>query len=302
MKVAAGLQAAGFRVGLYTSPHISSYRERIRIDGSMIPEKTVERHLATLFSLAYETLSFFDLLTALAFLYFKEEAVDYAVVEVGLGGRLDATNVINPVLSVITSIAFDHQEILGDTLEKIAKEKEAIAKPGVPFIAGPRAAPFYPRAKPVLPVLGFYDKENSAIAEAALRQLGVGEAAIAAGIAVRPPCRFERVGEAILDVAHNPDGFRRLVEALQIHFPREKFHFIAAFSKDKEWQACLDLIRPHAEKISFVNTHSRFVPLGGGTVLEALQEPCSARPVICGSFYLMDEARRSIESLGSGAG
>ena len=291
LKIAEGLRAAGYRVGLFTSPHISCVRERIRINGEMIPEEAVMRHLSTIFSVAGEMYSFFDILTALAFVYFREEQVDLAVVEVGLGGRLDATNVISPELAVITTIGYDHMEILGDTLEKIAREKAGIVKGGVPFIAGPKAAPFFPNAEAVESVPGFYDLENCAIARAALRHLGTSAKAIETGIRARPKCRFELIGNTVFDAAHNPEAFFRLVEALLSHFPGEKFHFIVAFSKDKQWQACLDIIRPHAVKISFVNSRSRFVPLGGGSVEDALGT-VDSREVICGSFYLMAEARR----------
>jgi len=300
-KIAAGLRAEGFSVGLYTSPHISCVRERIRIDGEMISEEAALRHLSKIFREAIETYSFFDFLTALAFLYFREEKVDWAVVEVGLGGRLDATNVINPEMAIITSIGYDHMEILGSTLEKIACEKAAIAKRGIPFIAGPSAAKFFPNAEAVLPIHGFYDAENSEIAAAALRRLGVSERSIEIGIRARPECRFEMIGDTILDAAHNVPAFQRLIEALELHFPGEKFHFIVAFSKDKDWQTCLNLIRPMAAKISFVNSHPRFAPLGGGPLLDALGT-VDVREVICGSFYLMDEARRSIGGLASGCG
>lgn len=135
--LAAILQSAGYKVGLYTSPHLTDFRERIRVNGEMIPEHYVtsfvedERHF-------YEPLhpSFFELSTALAFKYFAEAGVDVAVIEVGLGGRLDCTNIIRPDLSVITNISFDHVQFLGDTLEKIAGEKAGIIKPGVPVIIG----------------------------------------------------------------------------------------------------------------------------------------------------------------------
>src|SRR5262249_54906049 len=101
-KIAEGLKAEGWTVGLYTSPHISCIRERIRIDGEMIPKEVILRHLPSLFDLADETLSFFDFLTALAFLYFREARIDWAVIEVGLGGRLDPTNVIHSELAIVT--------------------------------------------------------------------------------------------------------------------------------------------------------------------------------------------------------
>ncbi len=135
--LAAVLQAAGLRVGLYTSPHLVDFRERIRVDGQMIPEQRVVDFVEkerTFFEPL--TPSFFELTTALAFLYFAEQQVDVAVIEVGLGGRLDCTNIITPDLSVITNISFDHQQFLGSTLPKIAAEKAGIIKAGIPVIIG----------------------------------------------------------------------------------------------------------------------------------------------------------------------
>ena len=135
--LAALLQALGYRVGLYTSPHLVDFRERIRVNGKPIPKERVidfvERERAFFEPLAP---SFFELTTALAFLYFAEEKVDFAVIEVGLGGRLDCTNLISPELCVITNISLDHTQFLGDTLEKIAAEKAGIIKPGVPVVVG----------------------------------------------------------------------------------------------------------------------------------------------------------------------
>lgn len=135
--LAAILQSQGYRVGLYTSPHLIDFRERIRVNGEMIPEERVVRFVAeerTFFEPLHP--SFFELTTALALLYFKEQKVDIAVIEVGLGGRLDCTNIISPLLSVITNISFDHTQFLGDTLEKIAREKAGIIKAGTPVVIG----------------------------------------------------------------------------------------------------------------------------------------------------------------------
>ena len=135
--LAAILQQAGYRTGLYTSPHLVDFRERIRVNGQPIPEQTVvdfvERHRAF-----FEPLhpSFFELTTAMAFNYFAEQRVDVAVVEVGLGGRLDCTNIIRPDLCVITNISFDHVQFLGDTLAKIASEKAGIIKAHTPVVIG----------------------------------------------------------------------------------------------------------------------------------------------------------------------
>ena len=135
--LAAILQCAGYKVGLYTSPHLADFRERIRVNGQMIPEQRVI-DFVTEEKAFFEPLhpSFFELATALAFLYFKEEKVDVAVIEVGLGGRLDCTNIINPDLSIITNISKDHVQFLGDTPTQIAKEKAGIIKPGTPVVIG----------------------------------------------------------------------------------------------------------------------------------------------------------------------
>jgi dihydrofolate synthase / folylpolyglutamate synthase len=131
------LQKAGYRTGLFTSPHLKDFRERIRVNGEMILEKEVvrfiENHLAILDTVKP---SFFEMTSALAFQYFSDVKADVAVIEVGLGGRLDSTNIITPALSVITNIGFDHMELLGNTLDKIAKEKAGIMKRGVPVVIG----------------------------------------------------------------------------------------------------------------------------------------------------------------------
>lgn len=135
--LAAILQRSGYNVGLYTSPHLVDFRERMRVNGEMITRDEVvdfvERYLAMNLDLHP---SFFELTMMMAFEFFKRRGVDVAVIEVGLGGRLDSTNIITPELSVITNISFDHTQFLGDTLEKIASEKAGIIKPGVPVVIG----------------------------------------------------------------------------------------------------------------------------------------------------------------------
>lgn len=135
--LAAILQAEGYKVGLYTSPHLLDFRERIRVNGEMISEQRVIDFVAEE-RVFFEPLapSFFELTTALALLYFAEEKVDFAIIEVGLGGRLDCTNIITPLLSVITNISFDHTQFLGTTLADIAYEKAGIIKPKVPVVIG----------------------------------------------------------------------------------------------------------------------------------------------------------------------
>ncbi|MCH1433120.1 MAG: bifunctional folylpolyglutamate synthase/dihydrofolate synthase [Flavobacteriaceae bacterium] len=135
--LASVLQSAGYKVGLYTSPHLLDFRERIKVNGQLITEKKViqfiERHAAYFES---EQISFFEMTVGMAFDHFRESQVEYAIVEVGLGGRLDATNIIMPVLSVITNIGLDHTEFLGITRTQIAKEKAGIIKSGIPVVVG----------------------------------------------------------------------------------------------------------------------------------------------------------------------
>ncbi|WKN43652.1 bifunctional folylpolyglutamate synthase/dihydrofolate synthase [Tunicatimonas pelagia] len=144
--LAAILQSAGYKTGLYTSPHLKDFTERIRIDGKPIPRSAVvqfvEYNQAYLASLQP---SFFEMTVAMAFDYFAREQVDIAVVEVGLGGRLDSTNILTPLLSLITNIGLDHTDMLGDTLAKIAYEKAGIIKPGIPVVVGS----YHPETLPV---------------------------------------------------------------------------------------------------------------------------------------------------------
>lgn len=147
--LASILQEAGYKVGLYTSPHLVDFRERIRINGEMIPQQEVvafvQKHKSFF---EPQGLSFFEMTVGLAFDYFRNRQVDIAVIEVGMGGRLDSTNVITPLLSVITNIGLDHTQFLGDTLEKIAAEKAGIIKTGIPVVVGqtqPETQPVFQR-------------------------------------------------------------------------------------------------------------------------------------------------------------
>jgi len=276
-KIAKALQNLGYKVALYTSPHIKTFQERIQINGEMISMEDAER----LAKLVYNpTLSFFDALTAMGFLYFAEKGVDYAVIETGLGGRFDATNVIVPIVSIITSIGLEHTAILGDTLEKIAWEKGGIVKPNVPLIVGPTAAPFFPGAITVKKE-PLYSLENRSLAKRALLEMGF---ACEAGLEVEPPCRFEKIGDLILDVAHNPAAFEKLKEALQYHYPNQKHPFYLAFSKDKDWQKCIQMIEPVAESITFLKTdHPRLIQFPNA------KEIIPTKGVVAGSFYIMEE-------------
>ncbi len=161
--LAAVLQQAGYRVGLYTSPHLVDFRERIRVNGEMIPRREVtdfvEKHRKAVEEVSP---SFFELTVMMAFDWFARSRVDVAVIEVGMGGRLDSTNVVTPLVGVITNIGYDHMQFLGDTLEKIAAEKAGIIKPGVPVVIGESAPEtahvFVRRAEEVGSPLYFADR------------------------------------------------------------------------------------------------------------------------------------------------
>ena len=272
--LAALLQSAGYRCGLYTSPHMKDFRERIRINGKMIPRAEVVRWVEAFriknLAVGIEP-SFFELTAAMAFDYFVLKKVDIAVVEVGLGGRLDSTNIIVPEVSLITNIGMDHKEILGDTLEKIAFEKAGIIKPHVPVVVSEFQEETFPvfvsRAKkmgsPIVfasetvketygtDLLGSYQKKNMKGVIATLRELNgfkVSQDNIAKGLqnVVRNTGlmgRWQILQERptiICDTAHNKEGFNVVMEQLeQLQFDR--MHFVIGFVKEKALEEILPL-------------------------------------------------------------
>lgn len=324
-KIAAALQSAGYRVGCYTSPHIACFRERICINTEMISEREVEKLLPEVFSSA-STSTFFEITTLLAFLYFARQKVDWAVVETGLGGRLDATNILHPKLSIITSISMDHADRLGNTLEEIALEKAGIIKPGIPVLLGPRMphAIFQEYARfcnspcaIVKTTFPTYEQENCAIAECALKQLNIPFQAIQEGLKAHLPCRMEHLAaqRVILDVAHNPDGLIELFKAIRQQFTKEKLSIVCGLSKTKDIQQCLQIIQQHAAHIHLVEaTNGRAAPIEQlRNALRALQVPDACitmhgsiaegvhasqkskdLTVVCGTFFIMAEARAAL--------
>jgi dihydrofolate synthase / folylpolyglutamate synthase len=313
-KIAKILQEAGKRVGLYTSPHLHTYHERIQINGTLITEEQSDRWLKTIVSTSPLQLSYFELLTLLAFCYFAEQKIDCAVIETGMGGRLDATNIIHPLLSIITSIEMDHVPYLGPTLAAIAYEKAGIVKPGIPLLMGPHAKPVDVFQKiaahnkcpffQIQGVFAHYEEENQAIAKQAVTLLPfhLEEQAIQRGVVAVPPCRFEIVCPddplVILDVAHNPDGFKRTFERLSYQFPHKKVRVLAAFSADKDIQAILAVIRGHTPSIHLTHTaHPRLDKIGNPCFEQAFQEAYAYAKrnkeilLICGTFFIMHNAR-----------
>ncbi len=273
-KVAYALTYGGYKTGLYTSPHILSHRERIAIDGEYISKEDTTQILKELFKLQKELqiyLSFFEITTLLAFVYFSRKKVDFAVIETGLGGRLDATNIIKPVISVITTITYDHTNILGNTLEEIAYEKAQIIKPGIPIVLGPKAIfnPIINNAKLNKSQIyyaknkkGFYDIQNQEVAKTVLKILAekypLKKIAISKGLKVRPKGRFEVLTNlgpkaVIYDVAHNVDGFLELKKALNLFYPNEKIRMILGFSKFKDIEGCVEIIKTFAHFIHVIS-------------------------------------------------
>ncbi len=315
---ASALQASGLKTGLYTSPHLQRFTERVRVDGAEIAEDEVGRivgemrpHVA-----AVPGLTTFEIVTAMAFVHFAEQAVDLAVVEVGLGGRLDATNVIRPRVAVITSLSYDHMHLLGDTLSQIASEKAGILKPGVPVVLAPQqreaelvvldaaarqGAPviqvgkdwlyapgghdlegqslyiWSPEEQPLMdafvesaggeewappryeiPLLGFHQVVNAAVAYAALRALrGQGvdlpETAIQAGFrTVSWPGRFQILSRSpvvVVDSAHNRDSALKLRIALDDYFPGQPVTLIFGASGDKDIPGMMEELLPRVSRL-----------------------------------------------------
>ncbi len=272
--VAAALQRAGHRVGLYTSPHLQSFRERIRVDGVPISEAAVlawTRHLWP--TIAATNATFFEITTAMALADFAARGVTVAVVEVGLGGRLDSTNALHPLVSAVTHVALDHQQYLGDTIAAIAREKAGIAKPGVPFVIGeadpgvaallheagrtavgeglyrPITVPPAARWEGPLGLTGAHQRRNAAVAATVLSTLPAGLVPPADIVAeafadTTLPGRIDRRGRWLYDVAHNPDGMAALVAALRADPPPAPLHALVAILGDKDWQGMLEQLRP----------------------------------------------------------
>jgi dihydrofolate synthase/folylpolyglutamate synthase len=271
--IAAALGEAGWRVGLYTSPHLISFRERIQVDGIPISEGAVGMWTSRLLpTILDRKATFFEATTALAFADFAARGAEIAVVEVGLGGRLDSTNVVQPLVSAVTKIERDHMKYLGDSLELIACEKAGIAKPGVPFVIGEtdpelvevlrrEARRAVARADGrmtadirVLPsdytwcgplsLAGPHQRRNAAVAHGVLAALPAPyrpdlEQLERAFGAARVPGRLDRRGRWLFDVAHNPDGMRSLVTALSRLRQPGPVHALVSILGDKEWPEML---------------------------------------------------------------
>ncbi len=265
--------AQGYRTGLFSSPHLVTFRERIRVNGDMISEDAVANGLTTIRKLVANWdphPTFFEVVTALALKHFSDTKVEIVILETGLGGRLDATNAIQSNVSVITPIDFDHEQWLGKTLSEIATEKAGIIKPGVPVICAPQRpeAEEVIRARaakcgaPIQFVTQSYDetsialarshqKQNAALGIAALRaaKIDVDNAAIAHGLAsIDWPARFQRWDErTIIDGAHNPGAARMLVKTWRELFGTQRVTLVLAILSDKNLRGICEAFTPISE-------------------------------------------------------
>lgn len=287
----SALRAGGHRTGLYTSPHLLSFRERIRVDGVPITREAVVRHVETVRAVNDATgsdLTFFEIATLAAFIELREREVEVAVVEAGLGGRLDVTNVARGDVAVITSVGIDHEQFLGHTIAEVAREKAAIIKEGATAVSGAlppeaqgvvaervaevgakwlsfgrdfgayeplRAVQLLDRALP-----GVHQAWNAAVAAAAVQALStrfpVSDADLERGIlGVRWPGRLEILrrrhgdGPLILDAAHNPEAAVALAASLDTVAPGRPRVLVFAAMADKDWRAMLSALAPHFDRV-----------------------------------------------------
>lgn len=305
LKIARGFKLSGYKVGTFTSPHIVSPCERIKVSDTHISQEDFAKHFSKVFSASEKLLiplNFFESLFLLSLSYFQESQVDIAIFEVGVGGRFDTTNVIQPILSVITSIGNDHMPDLGTTLEEVAWQKGGIIKELVPVILGPKA-----QQQTVLDIAnkkksqmiftsacgGFYDEENMDIAATALKYLSkkfsqITDEMICLAAKARPSCRFEVLpsfmGErlssrfvfpnfVVMDVAHNIDGIKAVFEAIKLKLGQKNVRVILGLSKDKQDSSVLTFFKNNASGIHLLpiehsrlekpsNLHKRFLNLG----------------------------------------
>ncbi len=278
-KISYALSKAGYKVALYTSPHYTCVTERMQINHENINKKVLDSYLGRIFHQeknANKDLSFFEILTLAFFLFLSEQDFDIAIVETGLGGRLDATNIVIPILSVITSIGMDHCEILGNTLDAIAREKAGIIKDSIPVILGPSAlySSILEIAKEKQSEVIFappsknqsYDEENSLIAKEALKKLKMhGFYADEENLSSLPQGRLEehevREKKVILDAAHNPCGFKKMLSTVQYLWGRRKIHLLFSCSYHKDLTSWSELFQEVKAIHLFPFQHPRITPV-----------------------------------------
>ena len=316
----ACLRAGGLRACRYTSPHLVRINERFFVDGKPVDDATLERAADKVFHADSDTnsqLTFFEALTAVAFIAFSEAKCDYAVLETGLGGRLDATNICVPEICVITKIGLDHCDWLGDTVEKIAAEKAGIIKKGVPIVLGKNepeviavvkarasevGAPFFyapdmadeSEIPDGFSLEGAFNRENAVTALAALKVLKKGSRDGLSNVVW--PGRFQRVGRFIIDGAHNPPAACALAAALSKYAPFAGSvpTLIAGFCGDKDVDETLRILAPLVGKGIAVRTNNprSLAPEELARKMEAAGIPA----ISCDSIHLALEKMGSVPS------
>ena len=313
--LASILQEVGYKTGLYTSPHLKDFRERIKINGQMITEqKVIDFVLENKHLFERLEMSFFEMTVALAFDYFAKEKVDIAVIETGLGGRLDSTNIINPELCIITNIGLDHTNLLGNSIEEIAMEKAGIIKKETAIIIGKeqvetksvfkkisatKNAPLYFAEKIAVfntDLKGNYQEENICTTVSAIKQLqglgwnisdknikkGLGKVVKNTGILGR----WQTLSESpkiICDVGHNKDGIKEIVKQLN-KLEYKKLHFVYGTVNDKNFDKILSLL-PKDAKYYFCKPN-----IQRGLSAEDLQRKAKKYQLLGNAFDSVDNA------------
>ena len=269
------LRAQKYRTGLFTSPHLVTFRERIRVDGEMISEDAVAKGLTAIRDLVRDwdpRPTFFEIATELALKYFSNAKIDIVILETGLGGRLDATNALQSDVSIITAIDLDHQQWLGQSLREIAHEKAGIIKPRIPVVAAAQAPEAEkvirdraaqceaslqfvndPYQKSPVSLSGEHQKENAALALAALRvaRIDIDDSAITRGLAsIDWPARFQHWDDRIvIDGAHNPAAARVLAQTWRETFGNQRATLILAILSDKDLPGICKALAPIADSV-----------------------------------------------------
>ena len=323
--LAAVLKEYGLTVGLYTSPHIFDYTERIKINGQDISKDDFAGYVTEICSLADKNnihLTEFEILTATAFKYFADKKVDVVVLETGLGGRFDASNVIKKNLcAIITHIDLDHTERLGSTRDKIAFEKAGIIKENCPVVTSEGyeaikdaadeknslllfTAPFADTTN--LSLKGIYQQENLALALAALKLVypEIPQSVVDEGLKkVQHPCRFQVIEDEnlIIDGAHNPNGIAGLRESLDFYYPDKFRRFVFGCLKNKDYKKMMEILFQKGDEIYFYHFNNK-----NSCTFEELQSACpypakeftslndlpsaeNTMTIVCGSFYMLAE-------------
>lgn len=331
---AAAISSAGYKTGLFISPYVTEFCERIQINQKNIGKRTLAR-LCERVKAAADGMgdhpTEFEIITAIMFLYFSEQKVDYAVIEVGLGGRLDATNVITPTICAITKIALDHREVLGNTIPQIAAEKAGIIKSGVPTVLAPQEfedaaetvegialqknAPLYkvkPLAKTQIGLCGDHQRQNAATAQKICQLLKIPKNNIDYGIKYAfMPARVEYISKnpaVILDGSHNPDGAAALYDVIKGKQPV----LILGMMRDKDTAAVIQKLAPVSKAVICVTVKSNprsetarnlcaiaskytdsYCAKSYISALKLAAKLHSGTVVICGSLYLASDIRKT---------